>query len=139
MKPENKITPAVWFYTRDGKLEQVLGYYAAIFGEQMQAGRTIPLGNTPTGYAEICEIYLFNQKYSFMATSQLHHEFNDAISFIIECEGQGEIDLYWNAIVKEGKEVQCAWCIDKYGLRWQIIPNNLSELMKLPNAYQVLM
>jgi predicted 3-demethylubiquinone-9 3-methyltransferase (glyoxalase superfamily) len=50
-----------------------------------------------------------------------------------------EIDKFWNYFTKEGKESQCGWCIDKYGLRWQVIPNNLREFMARPNAWEVMM
>jgi predicted 3-demethylubiquinone-9 3-methyltransferase (glyoxalase superfamily) len=59
-----------------------------------------------------------------MCTEKEHHRFNDAVSFTLYCEDQSEIDIYWNYFTKEGKEVQCGWCTDRYDLRWQIIPKN---------------
>ena len=74
-----------------------------------------------------------------MSTENVHHQFNDALALTINCEYQNEIEKYWNYFIHEGKEVQCGWCIDKYGLRWQVLPNNLGELMSKPNAWQVMM
>lgn len=61
-----------------------------------------------------------------------HFTFNEAVSFVIECDTQEEIDHYWNAFTKEGKESQCGWCKDKYGVSWQVIPKILPQLMSDP-------
>ena len=59
-----------------------------------------------------------------------HASFNDAVSFSVSCETQEEIDRYWNALTADGgKEVQCGWLKDKYGVSWQIVPAGLPELM----------
>jgi predicted 3-demethylubiquinone-9 3-methyltransferase (glyoxalase superfamily) len=60
-----------------------------------------------------------------------HHEFNDAISLVVLCEDQAEIDHYWKAFLEGGgKEQACGWLIDRYGLRWQIVPAILDEMMR---------
>ena len=74
-----------------------------------------------------------------MSTADGHHPLNDAISFMINCEDQKEIDKYWDYFTQDGEESQCGWCIDKYGLRWQVLPKNLDELMNLPNSFKVMM
>jgi predicted 3-demethylubiquinone-9 3-methyltransferase (glyoxalase superfamily) len=74
-----------------------------------------------------------------MTTAEVHHVFNDAFALIINCKNQDEIDKYWEYFTQEGQEVQCGWCNDKFGLRWQIIPANLGELMQKPNAWEVMM
>lgn len=135
----NKIIPSLWFYTEGGNVSVVIDYYKKIFGADFQAGGVMPLGETPGGNTELCQVTIFGQAYSFMSTANLHHEFNDALAFTINCDGQEEIDKYWNYFTQEGSEVQCGWCIDKFGLRWQVIPNNLGELMSKPNAWEVMM
>ncbi len=80
----------------------------------------------------------FGFPYLFMSTAIEHHKFNDSYAIMIHCENQDEIDKFWNYFTSEGKESQCGWCQDKFGLRWQIIPKNLSELMSKPNAWQVM-
>jgi predicted 3-demethylubiquinone-9 3-methyltransferase (glyoxalase superfamily) len=116
-----------------------LEYYQDIFGNEFRHGQIIPLGNTPSGKTEMCEAYFFGQKYFFMETEIEHHPLNDAMSLMLYCEDQQEIDKYWDNICKEGTAVQCGWCIDKFGLRWQILPKNLPELMSRPHAFEVMM
>ncbi len=136
---KSKIVPSLWFSTDGGSISKVLEYYKNIFGKDFQEGRIMPLGKTPSGNTEICEVHIFGQKYSLMNTEKEHHRFNDALAFTINCEDQNEIDKYWNYFIKEGAEVQCGWCVDKFGLRWQVLPNNFGELMSKPNSWQVMM
>lgn len=135
----HKITPSLWFSNETGCMADILAYYQQIFGADFIAGNTIPLGTTPSGYTEMCEVLLFERKYALMCTEKPHHPFNDALAFTINCADQAEIDKYWDYFTHEGKEVQCGWCIDKYGLRWQVLPFHFGELMRRPNAWQVMM
>jgi predicted 3-demethylubiquinone-9 3-methyltransferase (glyoxalase superfamily) len=135
----NKIMPCIWLTTAGGKLSNVITYYETVFGKNFQTGHIIPLGQTPNGNAEMCEVEIYGQKYSLMSTATEHHSLNDAVSFMINCDDQNEIDHFWNYFTQDGKESQCGWCVDKYGLRWQIIPKNLGELMSKPNSFEVMM
>lgn len=134
----NKIIPSLWFHTNTGSISKVVDYYKQIFDKDFEVGNIIPLGQTPSGNTEMCEVKIFGQKYSLMSTEKEHHPFNDALAFTINCEDQNEIDKFWNYFIHEGKEVQCGWCIDKYGLRWQVLPNNFGELMSQPNSWEVM-
>lgn len=136
---KEKIIPSLWFSNKKGSVSEVVKYYNNIFGSDIEEGGIIPLGETPSGNTEMCELRIFGKKYSFMCTAKEHNRFNDSISFTIYCNGQKEIDKFWNYFTKEGEESQCGWCIDKYGLRWQVIPENLGELMGKPNAWEVMM
>lgn len=135
----NKIIPSLWFCSNIASVNQVIQYYKNIFGNDLQEGNIITIGETPSGNTELCEVHIFGQKYSFMCISKKHHSFNDAISFTLNCSNQNEIDKYWDYFTLEGEESQCGWCIDKFGLRWQIIPSNLAELMSKPNSWDVMM
>lgn len=135
----NKITPSLWYHTNKGNISEVLDYYKKVFGNHLEAGGIMPLGETPSGNAEMCEVTIFGQKYLLMSTANEHHSFNDALAFTINCKDQPEIDKYWNYFTHDGKESQCGWCIDKYGLRWQVLPENFGELMSRPNAWNVMM
>lgn len=135
----NKIVPCIWMSAEEGKLLPIIDYYQKVFGEHFHAGNSMSLGTTPSGYTEICEVKIFNQHYSIMNTANIHQPLNDAISLMIKCDDQNEIDHYWNYFTLEGKSSQCGWCIDKFGLRWQIVPKNLGELMRKPNAFEVMM
>lgn len=135
----NKIVPCIWFSLDSGHMSTILTYYSQIFNDNFVALPIIPLGDTPSGYSEMCDVIIFDKKYSFLNTSEKHHPLNDSVSFIIHCENQDEIDRYWDYFTKEGEASQCGWCIDKLGLRWQIIPSRLDELMSRPNAFKTLM
>ena len=135
----NKIIPSLWFCTEKGNISVVVEYYKNIFGNDLEAGGIMPLGETPSGNTEMCEITIFGQKYILMSTAQEHHSFNDALAFTINCVDQNEIDKYWNYFTREGEEVQCGWCNDRFGLRWQVIPENLGELLSKPNSWEVMM
>jgi predicted 3-demethylubiquinone-9 3-methyltransferase (glyoxalase superfamily) len=135
----NKIVPNLWFSTDDGSISNLLAYYKTIFADHLTHGAIMPLGDTPSGKTEMCDVTIFGQKYVLMNTAKAHHPLNDAVSFMIHCEDQQEIDRYWNYFTQEGKESQCGWCIDKYGLRWQVLPKNLGELMRKPNAFKVML
>ena len=135
----NKIVPCIWLTADGGRLSNILDYYKTVFTHSIQIGSITPLGQTPSGNAEICEVTVFEQKFTLMSTENEHHSLNDAISFLINCEDQKEIDHFWDYFTRDGEESQCGWCIDKYGLRWQVIPKNLGELMSKPNSFEVMM
>lgn len=135
----NKIVPSLWFSADGGKIAGVLEYYKKIFGKNFEAEKINVLKDTPGGYTEFCNADFFGQTFSLMCTEQKHHELNDAFSLTINCEDQKEIDAIWDYFTKEGTVVQCGWCIDKYGLRWQVVPENLSELLARPNGWQTMM
>jgi predicted 3-demethylubiquinone-9 3-methyltransferase (glyoxalase superfamily) len=65
--------------------------------------------------------------------------FSEAISFVVACDGQDEIDRYWAALSHVPESEQCGWCKDRFGLSWQIIPANMGELMQRPEQIQVMM
>ena len=135
----NKIISCLWYSVDGGKLSTLVKYYKTIFEKDLEEGTIVPLGQTPSGYAEMCEIKIFGKKYSLMSTEKEHNVMNDSFALMINCADQIEIDKYWNYFTKEGKESQCGWCVDKYGLRWQIIPANFGDLMSKPNSWQVMM
>jgi predicted 3-demethylubiquinone-9 3-methyltransferase (glyoxalase superfamily) len=135
----NKIVPCIWFCTEGGKIAGLIDYYQQVFGGEFEPGTIVSLGDTPSGNTEMCEVKIFGHRYSLMSTEKEHHPLNDAFSLIIHCDDQNEIDNFWNYFTKEGAASQCGWCIDKYGLRWQIIPENMNELMSKPGAVEVMM
>ena len=76
---------------------------------------------------------LFGQEFGAMDSAHEHHfMFNEAISFIINCDTQEEIDYYWNKLTEGGEEGQCGWLKDKYGVSWQIVPAILPKLIADP-------
>lgn len=128
-----KIVPHLW-YTKDA--EGAARFYASVFPDSRVDRVTTLEAESPSGppgSVSVVELTLFGQ--SFMAISAgPHHEFNDAISFLVNCDTQAEIDRYWNAILEGGGKPQaCGWIMDRYGLRWQISATVLGELMASPD------
>lgn len=136
---ENKLMPSLWFSETGGEMAPIVEYYKGVFGDAFEAGTIVNLGETPSGKSEMCEVKIFGQKYSLMSTAQKHDPFNDAFALTVQCDDQAEIDKYWNYFTKDGSEVQCGWCIDKYGLRWQVLPKNFGELMSGPDSWKIMM
>jgi predicted 3-demethylubiquinone-9 3-methyltransferase (glyoxalase superfamily) len=136
---EQKLTMSIWFQEDNGDIEKVVDYYQAIFKEHWKSGPVIPLGITPSGKASMCQVNVMGKDCSLLCTSEQHHELNDAVSLVIHCANQEEIDRYWNYFTQEGKEAPCGWCQDRYGLRWQIIPADLGKLLQRENGYQIMM
>jgi predicted 3-demethylubiquinone-9 3-methyltransferase (glyoxalase superfamily) len=76
---------------------------------------------------------LFGRRFQAM-TAGPHHDFNDAMSLVVECADQAELDRYWDALLEGGGKPQaCGWLIDRYGLRWQIVPEVMETMMNDPD------
>jgi len=67
------------------------------------------------------------------------HKFNEAVSFVVRCDSQQEIDYYWSKLTAGGSEIQCGWLRDKFGLCWQIVPARISDYVKHPKAMQAML
>jgi predicted 3-demethylubiquinone-9 3-methyltransferase (glyoxalase superfamily) len=124
-----KIVPHLW-YTKDA--EEAARFYAGIFPDS-RVNRVTPLpAETPSGPAGsvvVVEFTLFGQSFMSMSAGP-HDPFNDAISLAVNCDSQAELDRYWNAILENGGRPQaCGWITDKYGVRWQIQPTALGEMI----------
>jgi predicted 3-demethylubiquinone-9 3-methyltransferase (glyoxalase superfamily) len=125
-----KITPFLW-YEKDAI--GVARYYKTIFGDDASIAGEENLDGTPSGEVQIITLTLFGQNFRLMSAGP-HDLFNDAISFEVLCDGQAEVDKYWNALTADGgKESMCGWLNDKYGVRWQIVPKQLNDLMSDPD------
>jgi predicted 3-demethylubiquinone-9 3-methyltransferase (glyoxalase superfamily) len=84
----------------------------------------------PPGSVKVVDFTLFGQRFQAMSAGP-HHEFNDAISIVVLCDDQAELDRYWNALLQGGGKPQaCGWLVDRFGLRWQIVPAVLEEMMR---------
>ena len=128
-----KITPFLWF---DKNLKEILDFYVSVFPDAKVRGNG-NLSDTPSGEVEMATIEIFGQELSLMTAGPMF-KFNEAISFVITCEDQAEIDYYWNALTSNGgQESQCGWCKDKYGLSWQIVPSVMSTMMASGNKEKI--
>lgn len=124
-----KITPFLWF---DSQAEEAANFYVSIFknskvGEVSRYGES---GPGPKGSAMTVAFELDGQKFTALNGGPVF-KFTEAISLVVNCENQEEIDYFWEKLSSEGgQEVQCGWLKDKYGLSWQIVPTILPELVK---------
>lgn len=133
LKGRAKIFPHFW-YAREA--EDAARFYASIFPES-RVDRVTPLpSDTPSGPAgtvKVVDFTLCDQRFQAISAGP-HHEFNDAISMVVLCDDQAELDRYWNALLAGGGQPQaCGWLIDRFGLRWQIVPAALDAMMRDEN------
>jgi len=130
---KQKIVPHLW-YAADA--ESAARFYATVFPDsRVDRVTSLPAESPsgPAGSVSVVEFTLLGQ--TFMAISAGPHDtFNDAISFLVNCDTQSEIDRYWNAILEHGGKPQaCGWIIDRYGVRWQITAAALGKMMSDPD------
>ena len=127
-----KITPHLWYVTQ---AEEAAAFYASIFPDS-RVTRVTPLPTEspsgPAGSVKVVEFVLFGQEFMAISAGQLD-PFNHAVSFIVNCDDQGEIDRYWKALLDGGSAEQCGWLKDRYGLSWQIVPTVLGDMMTDPD------
>jgi predicted 3-demethylubiquinone-9 3-methyltransferase (glyoxalase superfamily) len=125
----DKIFPSFWYVK---EAEDAARFYASIFPDS-KVERVVPLPvDTPSGPAgsvKVVDFTLFGQRLQAFSAGPLD-PFNHAISMVVLCEDQTELDRYWNGLLQGGgKEEQCGWLRDRYGLAWQIVPRVMDEMM----------
>jgi predicted 3-demethylubiquinone-9 3-methyltransferase (glyoxalase superfamily) len=141
------ITPSMLFTSvKFGKAEDALHFYTSVFDNSaIEALSHYPEGNPHAGKVMYSESKLNNYQVIAMDGPGAHeYSFNEAVSFVVDCETQGEIDYYWNKLTDDGgQESQCGWLKDKFGVSWQIVPTVLGKLMsdseKAPRVMQAFM
>jgi predicted 3-demethylubiquinone-9 3-methyltransferase (glyoxalase superfamily) len=125
-----KIYPHLW-YAKEA--EEAARFYASIFPDSRVESVSALQSESPSGppgSVKIVDFTLFGERFQAMSAGP-HHEFNDAISLVVECDDQAELDRYWNALLEKGGKAQaCGWLNDRYGVRWQIVPAVLAEWMR---------
>ena len=123
-----RITPLLWF---DDKAEEAMNFYVSIFknSKVLNVTRYGDAGPGPKGSVMTANFQLDGQDFIALNGGPLF-KFTEAISFVVNCETQPEIDEFWDKLTAGGQEVQCGWLKDRYGLSWQIVPRILSQLLK---------
>ena len=140
-----KITPNLWF---DGNAKEAVDFYISVFPNSRIVSTTDYPKSSEEGLADFqidmagklltAEFELGKQQ--FMAINAgPEFKFSEAISFTVACKDQSEIDYYWERLSSIPEAEICGWCKDKYGLSWQIMPENMGELMKKAGAYAKMM
>lgn len=123
-----RITPFLW-YAKEA--EEAAAFYVSIFPDS-RITRVVSMPSEspsgPPGSVKIVDFVLFGQEFVAMTAGPLD-PFNHAVSFVVNCKDQAEIDRYWDALLDGGTPEQCGWLKDRYGLSWQIVPTVLGEMM----------
>jgi predicted 3-demethylubiquinone-9 3-methyltransferase (glyoxalase superfamily) len=123
-----KITPFLWF---NDNAEEAINLYTSIF-KNSKVGNIARYGDAgpgPKGQVMTASFQLFGQEFIALNGGPIF-KFTEAVSFVVNCESQEEVDEYWNKLIAGGgQESQCGWLKDKFGLSWQIVPAILSKLL----------
>jgi predicted 3-demethylubiquinone-9 3-methyltransferase (glyoxalase superfamily) len=133
-----RITPFLWC---DKNIEEQVDFYLSVFPNSRRLEVYRSSIDTPSAKAgEILTISfeLDGQKFTALNGGPMF-KFNEAISLVVRCDSQEEIDSYWSKLMAPGKDGQCGWLKDKYGLSWQVVPAQMPELCKNPKAMAAVM
>ena len=126
-----KITPFLWF---DGQAEEAVKFYTSIFKQSkvLNVARYNEAGAKASGRPKnsvmTVAFEIAGQKFIALNGGP-QFKFNEAVSFVVNCQTQKEVDYYWKRLSAGGKEVQCGWLKDKFGVSWQIVPEILGKLL----------
>lgn len=139
------ITPNLWF---DGNAKKAVEYYVSVFPNSKLTSTEYYPKSAAEGLAdfqkdmagkELAIEFALNGVHFTAINAGPEFKFSEAISFAISCEDQKEIDYYWSKLSSVADSEQCGWCKDQFGLSWQVVPKNWSELSKRPGAFARLM
>lgn len=132
-----RITPFLWF---DSNAEGAVDFYLSVFKNSRRISelRAVdefqgPVGSVLTIWFEVDgqQLVALNGGPNF--------KFTEAISLVVNCSSQQEIDEYWAKLIDGGQEIQCGWLKDRFGLCWQVVPANIAELLAHPKAFQAML
>jgi len=139
---KQKITPVIMFVGNVcGKAEEAINFWKALFKDaKVDAIMRYGKGEEPDkeGTLKYADFSLFGEEFRAMDSAYEHNfAFNEAISFIVYCNTQDEIDYYWNKLSAVPEAEQCGWLKDKYGFSWQIVPTAMDEMMRDGSKEQI--
>lgn len=139
------ITPNLWF---DGNAKEAVEFYVSVFPNSKVISTVYYPNSAEEGLADFqlnlagkvltIDFELSGTRFTAINAGP-EFKFNESVSFSIPCENQKEIDYYYDKLSAVPESEICGWCKDKYGLSWQVVPKNMEELMKRPNAFANLM
>lgn len=143
-EPRPFIIPSLLFAGKNtNKAESAIKFYLSVFKDTKlgtEARYPEATGPAKAGSLMFADFTLEGQWFAGMDSGEEQDfTFNEAVSFLIPCKDQAEIDYYWAKLTTVPESEQCGWCKDQYGLSWQVVPKNLEELMKRPDAFANLM
>ncbi len=139
------ITPNLWF---DGNAKEAVDFYVSVFPDSKIIATSYYPNTQEEGLADFqadmagkvltIDFELSGNRFAAINADSTF-KFTEAVSFVIPCEDQAEIDYYWEKLSKVPESEQCGWCKDQYGLSWQVVPKNTEELLKRPGAFANMM
>jgi predicted 3-demethylubiquinone-9 3-methyltransferase (glyoxalase superfamily) len=132
-----RITPFLWF---DSNAEEAVDFYLSVFKNSRRLDELRNTGDAPGVKGGILTIAfeLDGQKFTALNGGP-DYKFTEAISFVVRCDSQQEVDYYWQKLTDGGSEIQCGWLKDKFGLCWQITPARMIDLIRNPKAMQAML
>ncbi|MCK9360831.1 VOC family protein [Patescibacteria group bacterium] len=132
-----KISPFIWFVDN---AEEAVNYYmttfknAKIVSEQRYDAESAKVSGRPEGSIMVMDFEIEGQSFQALNGGVVPgFERSSMVSFVVNCENQEELDSLWNKLTDGGQIQQCGWCVDKFGVTWQIIPRRLNELLADPD------
>ena len=142
MNDTQKIVPSLWF---DRETEEAVGFYVALFNgsphkagdsrvisiSRYEEGMEVPGADDMLGKVLTAVFELDGQRFMALDGGPIF-KFNEAVSFYVECEDQGEVDYFWTRLSAVPESEQCGWLKDRFGLSWQIVPRQMGELLSAP-------
>jgi predicted 3-demethylubiquinone-9 3-methyltransferase (glyoxalase superfamily) len=131
-----RITPFLWF---DANAEEAVDFYISVFKNSRRLDTVLNTDEKlgPKGKPLTIAFELDGQKFTALNGGPVY-KFNEAISLVVRCDSQQEVDYYWEKLSAGGTEIQCGWLKDKFGLSWQVVPAKLIEMIKDPKVFQAM-
>lgn len=140
-EPRPFIIPSIMFgHAVQGRAREAIDHYTATFGGPV--GSVVPYpdeAGSVAGQVMFADFQLLDQWFATMDAADQDFTFTCGVSLMVNCHGQEELDGYWSRLSAVPEAEQCGWCADRFGLSWQLVPDNLAELMAKPGAYATLM
>lgn len=137
-----KIIPNLWF---DGNAQEAVDFYVSVFPNSKINGTShypteglLDFQKPLAGKVLTIDFELDGNSFTAINAGP-EFKFTEAVSFVINCKDQEEIDYYWEKLSAVPEAEQCGWCKDTYGLSWQVVPAHMEELMKKPHAFETLL
>jgi len=127
-----KIVPCLWM---DDRIEEAVRFYVSVFGDAriIDAEKYDDAGPGEKGKVMTMSFEIEGQRFMALNGGPVF-KFNEAVSFVVNCQSQAEVDYFWDKLTADGgQEGQCAWLKDKYGLSWQIVPDALTHYLSDPD------
>jgi len=127
-----KIQPFLWF---NDNAEEAAQFYVSVFKNAKMGTLTrYPAGSPGKPGSVMTATFTIGDVEFIALNGGPHFQFNESISFVVPCDSQAELDEMWAKLLEGGKESQCGWLKDKFGLSWQVVPANMGELMQGKDA-----